>query len=48
MADLFGIDLRTGCFCNIGACQQYLGLTDEDILANIKVKLVSSVYSLAE
>ena len=24
---------RTGCFCNSGACQQYLGLTDEDLMA---------------
>eukprot|EP00435_Cladocopium_sp_Y103_P057857 s294_g20.t1 len=23
--------LRTGCHCNAGACQRYLGLTDEDI-----------------
>ena len=24
---------RTGCFCNSGACQQYLGLTDQDLMA---------------
>ena len=23
--------VRVGCFCNIGSCQKYLGLTDEDI-----------------
>ena len=27
------IILRTGCFCNTGACQTYLGLTDTDLLA---------------
>eukprot|EP00922_Rhytidocystis_sp_ex-Travisia-forbesii_P065419 GHVS01097213.1.p1 GENE.GHVS01097213.1~~GHVS01097213.1.p1 ORF type:complete len:829 (+),score=76.88 GHVS01097213.1:224-2710(+) len=26
-----GIHLRTGCFCNPGACQDYLGLTAADI-----------------
>uniref|UniRef100_A0A914DNL3 MOSC domain-containing protein n=1 Tax=Acrobeloides nanus TaxID=290746 RepID=A0A914DNL3_9BILA len=26
MCDLFGIELRTGCFCNIGACASYLSL----------------------
>lgn len=31
VAALHGILLRTGCFCNIGACQYYLGL-DEDAL----------------
>eukprot|EP00462_Mataza_sp_D1_P021002 CAMPEP_0175126612 /NCGR_PEP_ID=MMETSP0087-20121206/3950_1 /TAXON_ID=136419 /ORGANISM="Unknown Unknown, Strain D1" /LENGTH=740 /DNA_ID=CAMNT_0016408543 /DNA_START=37 /DNA_END=2259 /DNA_ORIENTATION=- len=29
------IQLRTGCFCNIGACQIYLSLTAEDIQANL-------------
>ena len=24
---------RTGCFCNSGACQTHLGLTDSDLLA---------------
>eukprot|EP00922_Rhytidocystis_sp_ex-Travisia-forbesii_P065420 GHVS01097214.1.p1 GENE.GHVS01097214.1~~GHVS01097214.1.p1 ORF type:complete len:851 (+),score=77.23 GHVS01097214.1:232-2784(+) len=27
-----GIHLRTGCFCNPGACQDYLGLTVADII----------------
>ncbi|XP_016954615.1 molybdenum cofactor sulfurase [Drosophila biarmipes] len=31
VAALHGILLRTGCFCNIGACQYYLGL-DEDAM----------------
>ncbi|PSN40230.1 Molybdenum cofactor sulfurase [Blattella germanica] len=30
MANLHGIQLRTGCFCNPGACQRHLGLSDED------------------
>ena len=29
--------LRTGCFCNIGACQKYLGLSDGDVLRNYRV-----------
>ena len=28
--------IRVGCFCNIGSCQKYLGLTDEDIENNHK------------
>ena len=24
---------RTGCFCNSGACQHHLGLTDQDLMA---------------
>lgn len=31
MAELFDIDLRSGCFCNIGACINYLNLTNNDI-----------------
>ncbi|XP_028630666.1 molybdenum cofactor sulfurase [Grammomys surdaster] len=29
MASLYNIHLRTGCFCNLGACQRHLGLTEE-------------------
>ncbi|XP_052597641.1 molybdenum cofactor sulfurase isoform X2 [Peromyscus californicus insignis] len=29
MASLYKIYLRTGCFCNLGACQRHLGLSDE-------------------
>ena len=31
------IQLRTGCFCNPGACQEALGLTDKQIQENYKV-----------
>lgn len=31
IANLFGIQLRTGCFCNPGACQQHLDLTIDDL-----------------
>eukprot|EP00743_Colponemidia_sp_Colp-15_P010568 GILK01011657.1.p1 GENE.GILK01011657.1~~GILK01011657.1.p1 ORF type:complete len:796 (-),score=72.62 GILK01011657.1:42-2429(-) len=34
LAAVHNIQIRTGCFCNPGACQQYLGLTDEDIRSN--------------
>lgn len=36
LAEIHNIRLRTGCFCNPGACQQYLRLTDADLLANIE------------
>ncbi|XP_065089152.1 molybdenum cofactor sulfurase 3-like [Ochlerotatus camptorhynchus] len=32
MASIHNIVLRTGCFCNPGACQRLLELTDDDIL----------------
>ncbi|KAK0408212.1 hypothetical protein QR680_003833 [Steinernema hermaphroditum] len=34
MCDLFHIDLRTGCFCNQGACMRYLGLNEETLIKN--------------
>ncbi|XP_008546797.1 molybdenum cofactor sulfurase 3 [Microplitis demolitor] len=34
MASLFKIHLRTGCFCNPGACQRHLNLTNDDIISN--------------
>uniref|UniRef100_A0A8D8BGL5 Molybdenum cofactor sulfurase n=1 Tax=Culex pipiens TaxID=7175 RepID=A0A8D8BGL5_CULPI len=32
MASVHNVVLRTGCFCNPGACQRLLELTDEDVL----------------
>jgi molybdenum cofactor sulfurtransferase len=31
------IHIRTGCFCNLGACNEYLGLSSIDVQANHKV-----------
>nr|CAD7200113.1 unnamed protein product [Timema douglasi] len=31
MANLYDIQLRTGCFCNTGACQRHLGLSSQDL-----------------
>uniref|UniRef100_T1HNR8 Molybdenum cofactor sulfurase n=1 Tax=Rhodnius prolixus TaxID=13249 RepID=T1HNR8_RHOPR len=31
LANLHGIQLRTGCFCNPGACRRHLGLTSSDL-----------------
>lgn len=31
MADLFNINLRTGCFCNSGSCQRHLMLTNKEL-----------------
>ncbi|GAA0147305.1 hypothetical protein LIER_07040 [Lithospermum erythrorhizon] len=36
LASLSGIQLRTGCFCNPGACAKYLGLTHSDLLSNVE------------
>jgi molybdenum cofactor sulfurtransferase len=34
LAALEGIVLRTGCFCNPGACEEHLGLTHERVVQN--------------
>mmetsp|Transcript_6688 Transcript_6688/g.10225 ORF Transcript_6688/g.10225 Transcript_6688/m.10225 type:complete len:873 (-) Transcript_6688:43-2661(-) len=36
LAGVFGIQIRTGCFCNPGACQTHLGLSKEAIKKNLK------------
>ncbi|NXR16038.1 MOCOS sulfurase, partial [Semnornis frantzii] len=36
MASLYNIHVRTGCFCNTGACQMHLGLSNEDIRRNLQ------------
>ncbi|KAK6270322.1 hypothetical protein POUND7_007427 [Theobroma cacao] len=36
LSSLSGIQLRTGCFCNPGACAKYLGLSHSDLLSNLK------------
>lgn len=35
LAEINNIHLRTGCFCNPGACQHYLGLKESDLMSNI-------------
>lgn len=40
MAALFKIHLRTGCFCNPGACQRHLSLSTKDILQNYEAGYV--------
>lgn len=36
MAELHNIQVRVGCFCNPGACQRALRLTDEDLMKHYK------------
>ena len=36
----FNLVIRVGCFCNIGSCQKYLGITDEDIEFNHKAMTI--------
>ncbi|CAL1391251.1 unnamed protein product [Linum trigynum] len=36
LATLSGIQLRTGCFCNPGACAKYLELSHLDLLSNLE------------
>jgi hypothetical protein len=37
VANLNGIQLRTGCFCNPGACQRHLKLSDDDLRNHFQV-----------
>ncbi|KAH7444136.1 hypothetical protein KP509_02G066600 [Ceratopteris richardii] len=36
LASLVGIHIRTGCFCNPGACSKFLGLSESDVRANLE------------
>ncbi|EFJ48731.1 hypothetical protein VOLCADRAFT_40621, partial [Volvox carteri f. nagariensis] len=36
LAAMHGLVLRTGCFCNPGACAEWLGLTAEDLIRHHK------------
>ncbi|XP_076249383.1 molybdenum cofactor sulfurase [Calliopsis andreniformis] len=40
IAALFKIHLRTGCFCNPGACQRHLVLSNKDVLQNYEAGYV--------
>ncbi|CAL7939179.1 unnamed protein product [Xylocopa violacea] len=40
MAALFKIHLRTGCFCNPGACQRYLALSNKEVIQNYEAGYV--------
>ncbi|KAM9024361.1 molybdenum cofactor sulfurase isoform 3-T3 [Ara ararauna] len=37
LASLYNIHVRTGCFCNTGACQMHLGISNEDVQRNLQV-----------
>ena len=37
VAETFNLQLRTGCFCNTGACQKYLRLSVAELIANLQV-----------
>ncbi|MBZ3890335.1 Molybdenum cofactor sulfurase [Sciurus carolinensis] len=36
MASLYNIHLRTGCFCNTGACQRHLGISNEKVKKHLQ------------
>ncbi|XP_070584996.1 molybdenum cofactor sulfurase [Erythrolamprus reginae] len=36
LAGLYNVHLRTGCFCNTGACQQHLGISHDDVRKNLQ------------
>ncbi|XP_042565485.1 molybdenum cofactor sulfurase isoform X2 [Clupea harengus] len=36
LASLFNIHIRTGCFCNTGACQVFLGISNQEVKDNLE------------
>lgn len=38
MASLYDIHVRTGCFCNTGACQSFLGITNQQMKRNLQAR----------
>lgn len=38
LASVYDIHLRTGCFCNTGACMRYLGLDSELLQQHLQVR----------
>ncbi|CAN2389178.1 molybdenum cofactor, partial [Pristimantis euphronides] len=36
LASLYNIHFRTGCFCNAGSCQKYLGMSSTEIKRNLQ------------
>lgn len=47
MASLFNIHIRTGCFCNTGACQVFLGISNQEVKDNLEVCQCESLLSFA-
>lgn len=45
MANVHDIQLRTGCFCNPGACRRHLGLSTEDVRRHFQVGSISEFGS---
>lgn len=45
IAAINNIHIRTGCFCNPGACQEFLKLTNEDIKQQFKAGHICSDYN---
>ncbi|KAJ3392235.1 hypothetical protein HDU92_008588 [Lobulomyces angularis] len=37
LANLHKFNIRVGCFCNLGACQEYLGISSEEFRENTEV-----------
>ena len=42
LASVYHIHLRTGCFCNTGACMKYLALNSEQIRQHLEVSACTS------
>lgn len=45
MANIHNIVIRTGCFCNPGACQRHLRLTNDDVKKHFQVSAERTLHN---
>ena len=45
LAQLHNVHVRTGCFCNLGACQKFLNISDEELKNNFDVSSLIQLTS---
>lgn len=46
IANMYNIHLRTGCFCNPGACQRHLSSSDDQLKINFEVTCIKTKGNL--
>ena len=46
LASVFDVHLRTGCFCNTGACMRFLDIDSATLQSNLQVSVTRASQSL--